>query len=467
MKEGNLKHMEGKTKKVGLDLTQGPVLRELLIFVGPVIIANLIQQLYSLVDLVVIGAYMGSTGTVGVSTGGEMADMLMPVAQALGAAGQIYIAQLLGAREHKKLKETIGTMISFMILTSLVFFIIIIVFRIQILNLLNCPAEAFSQADQYVIWTAIGYPFIFGYNAVAGILQGMGESKRPLLFIVIAATVNIFLDILLVGPFHMESAGAAIATTASQAASFIASLVYMYQHREHFEFELKPAYFRIRWSALKVILSLGIPQACRSLLVRFSMLYVNASVNAYGLVESATNSVGNKLQKFLEIYTSSFSQAGSAMVAQNLGAKKPERAKKTVLYSFYSCLILAAVTSAIIVIWPKPVFGIFTHDANVLSLGVIYLQILVVHIFLSAMTSSFQTMVIGSGNAKLNFLIGVLDGVICKIGLSLIFVYLFDMGVYGFFCGTALSRLLPGLMNVWYFCSGRWNRRKLLNGESQ
>jgi len=196
--------------------------------------------------------------------------------------------------------------------------------------------------------------------------------------------------------------------------------------------------------------------------VRFSMLYVNASVNAYGLTASATNSVGNKLQKFLEVYSQSFSQAASAMVAQNLGAREPERARKTVLYSFYSCMIMAAVTSAVVLLLPRQVFGIFTHDPDVLDMGVIYLRILIIHLFLSALTSTFQAMVIGCGNAVLNFVIGILDGVICKIGLSLVFVRVMNMGVYGFFWGTALSRLIPGIICVWYFASNRWNRRRLL-----
>ena len=448
--------------RVGLNLTEGPIFRNLIIFVGPIIAANLIQQLYSLVDLMVIGQVMGNAGSTGVSTGGEISDMLTPVATAFGAAGQIYIGQLVGAREEKKLKKAIGTLISLMVAFSAVFMVGTIVFKNQILQLLHCPQEAFSQASDYMIITAIGLPFIFGYNAVTGIMRGLGESKRPMLFIIIAAVVNVVLDIVLVVPFHMEAAGTAIATVISQFASFAASFVFMYRRKERFDFELKPSYFKIHGEQAKVILSLGIPQALRSLLVRFSMLYVNSSVNAYGIVESTTNGVGNKLQKFLEVYTSSFSQAASAMVAQNLGAKKHDRASKTVLYSLYSCTVLAAITAVIITVFPKAVFGIFSKDAAVLEMGVAYLNILVVHLFLSAFTSSLQSMVIGAGFASLNFVIGILDGVICKVGFALVLVYTFDMGVYGYWWGTAISRLLPGLICAAYFFGGKWKTRRLL-----
>jgi putative MATE family efflux protein len=452
-------------KKVGRDLTQGPILEGLVFFVLPIILASLIQQLYSVVDLVIIGKFVGNVGTVGVSTGGELVDMITPVTMAFATAGQIYIAQLSGAKIEYKLQEAIGTFLSFMMILSLVLMTGTLIFNKQILELLNCPPEAFSQAQDYMILTGIGIPFIFGYNAVCGLLRGMGESKRPLIFIAIAAVVNIFLDLLLVVVIPMQAAGTAIATTASQAASFLAALFFMYKNKESFNFELKLSYFKLKKDHLKVILNLGIPQAVRSLLVRGSMFWVNASVNSYGLVVSATNSVGNKLQKFLDIYSMSFAQASSATIGQNLGARKPERAKKVVYYSCIICLCLASVVMAAIIFVPRSIFGIFTNDAAVINMGVDYLRIMIIHFYVSAAISAFQAMVIGSGNSMLNFVIGILDGVVCKIGLSIVFAGIMGMGAYGYFWGTALSRVLPCLICMFYFYSGMWNKRKLLIGE--
>jgi Na+-driven multidrug efflux pump len=241
----------------------------------------------------------------------------------------------------------------------------------------------------------------------------------------------------------------------------------MYKNKESFGFELKLSYFKLKKEHIKVILAIGIPQAARSLLVRVSMFWVNASVNSYGLVVSATNSVGNKLQKFLDIYSTSFAQASSATIGQNLGAKKPERAKKVVYYSCIICLCLATIVMACIVFIPRSIFGIFTNDNAVINMGVYYLRIMIIHFYVSAAISAFQAMVIGSGNSMLNFAIGVLDGVICKVGLSIIFANVLNMGAYGYFWGTALSRVLPCLMCMFYFFSGMWNKRKLLVGESK
>ena len=225
-----------KTKKVGMNLTEGSILKGLLAFAVPIVLTNVIQQLYSLVDLMVIGQFVGSAGTVGVSSGGEIADLVTPVATAFSNAGQIYIAQLFGAGMEEKIKRGVGTLISVMVLMSLGMMAVTIISCAPILHLLNCPQEAMAQAESYMIITALGMPFIFGYNAVCGALRGMGESRKPLTFIVIAAIINVVLDVVLVAVFHMDAAGTAIATVLAQVGSFAASFVPKCQHKGQLEF---------------------------------------------------------------------------------------------------------------------------------------------------------------------------------------------------------------------------------------
>ena len=195
--------------------------------------------------------------------------------------------------------------------------------------------------------TAIGYPFIFGYNAICGILRGMGESKRPLIFILVAAVINIVLDIVLVAVFRLDAAGTAIATALSQMGSCMAAFCFLWKRREHFDFELKPGYFKMDREILFVLIRLGIPQVVRSMFVRVGMLWVNANANAFGLVVSATNSVGNKLQKFLEVFVQGIDTASASMVGQNLGAKKIDRAGKTTICTYIAATCCAAVSSAL------------------------------------------------------------------------------------------------------------------------
>ena len=450
------------TRKVGLDLTEGPLAKSLLVFASPIVLAALIQQLYSVVDLIIIGQYMGNTGTVGVSTGGEVADMVTPIATAFSTAGQIYIAQLIGAKKTEGVKSAIGSLLTLMMLLSLSFAAVSLVFVRGILTLLHCPEEAFSQAVNYQIITAIGIPFIFGYNAVCGILRGMGESKAPMTFILIAAVSNIVLDLLFVMVFQWEAAGTAIATVLAQLASFLAALLFLLRHKEQFGFVLKLSYFRANRHDLKIICSLGIPQAIRSSLVRLSMFWVNSQVNSFGLVISSVNSIGNKLQKFLDIFSSSIAQASAAMIGQNLGAGKKERAGRVVWVTLGSCLCIALAISALIVAFPRFAFGVFTQDEEVLAMADLYLKILVAHFIWSAVVSAFQSMVIGSGYASMNFAVGILDGIVCKIGLGILFGYAMKMGAVGFFIGTAWSRAIPAMICFAYYISGKWKTRKLL-----
>jgi putative MATE family efflux protein len=445
-----------------MNLTEGSIMKGLLMFAIPIVLTNLVQQLYSMVDLIVIGHYVGSVGTVGVNTGGEVADMLSPVAMGFSTAGQIYIAQLVGARDEEKVKRTVGTLLSFMMVASVILCAAAIIFCRPILNLLNCPSEAIGQATAYMVITALGTPFVFGYNAVCGILRGMGESKRPLYFILVAASVNIVLDVVLVACFHMEAAGTAIATTASQLGSFLAAFFFMWKKRERFDFELKLSYFKMDGDIMKVLIRLGIPQVVRSLFVRFGMLWVNSNANSYGLVVSATNSVGNKLQKFLEVFIQGIDTASASMVGQNLGAKKTERAGKTTLCTAFAAVVCAAASGLLCLLFPHQIFGIFTKDEAVIILGATFLRIFILHFFASAITGSFQAMVTGCGFVELGFVLGILDGVICKIGLSILFMRVFHMGYIGLWWGVACSRILPGCICVGYYLSGKWKTRKLL-----
>ncbi len=450
-------------KSVGMDLTQGKVLKTLLLFAMPIVLTNLIQQLYSMVDLMVVGHWVGNIGTVGVATGGEIADLATPIAMGFSTAGQIYISQLAGAKDEKRSKETIGTLLTMMLLMSVICSFFTIIFYKPLLNLLNCPIEAMGQASSYMIITAIGLPFVFGYNAVCGILRGLGESKKPMYFIIIAAFINIIADLLFVVVFKWEAAGTAWATILSQFGSFAAAFYYMYVNRDHFEFELNTSYFKINKEHMFVLMKLGIPQVVRSMFVRFSMLWVNSNINSYGIVVSATNSVGNKLNKFLEVFVQGVDAAAGAMVGQNLGAKQHDRAKKVIWTTLGCCLTFATVTSFLAFFFSRQLFKIFTSDAAVIEMSVIYMRIMIMHFYMSAITGTFQSMVTGSGFVSLGFIIGILDGVICRIGFSVLFAFILDMGFKGFWWGTAFARTLPGLLCFVYFISGKWKTRKLLS----
>jgi len=448
-----------------MNMTEGPIAKKLLRFAVPLMLASLVQQLYNTVDLIVIGRFVGSAGTVGVATGGDIANFLTMACSGFSAAGQIYISQLVGAKQTRKVKYTIGTLITFMILISLFFTVVTVVCTNLFLGWMNCPEEAFGQARGYMIVTALGMPFIFGYNAVCGVLRGMGESRKPLTFIVIAAVSNIIMDILLVVVIPMEAVGTAIATVAAQLGSCIAAFTYLYRNRERFDFGFKRDDFRMRKDILKILLKLGVPKAAENSFINLSVLFCNSMINSYGIVAAAVNSVGNKVIRFANILRAGFGDAGGTAIGQNMGAQKFDRVKKIVHLVFLFSFLVCGFNAILCVTIPRQIFGIFNGEPEVLAASVPFMRIQVITLLLSSLAGTAFALIGGTGNPTLSFAAGMLDGVILRIGISLTLVNLFDMAEMGFYYGNAFARLGPVIVGSLYYFTGAWKRHKLLKDE--
>lgn len=451
-------------RKIGTDLTSGPVLPQLLRFVVPLLLANLIQQLYNSVDTMVIGLVEGSAGTAGVSNGGETVTLLTFIAISFGSAAQVYVSQLSGAGDRKKVGEVLGTLLSLVFLLSVVFTLLSLALCSPVLDWLNCPPEALSEARDYMLIASLGLPFIFGYNALAGFMRGLGESSRPLAFIAVAAVANVFLDLLLVVVIPLASAGTAIATAVSELAAFLAASLFLYRRRKMLGFELSPRSFIVRKDHLRVILRLAIPLSAQSAFIHLTQLICTAQINTFGLAASATNSIGNKIQRLITVFITSTSTGAGAMVGQNIGAGKLERVRKIVHATLLCTAVPGLIGFFVCLFLPRQAFSLFTKDPEVIELGITYLRVTVVLMLLSPIQSSYMSVVTGTGNAKLSFLAGMLDGVVLRLGFSFLLAYTFGMGVLGFFLGNVLARLGPIAVSLSYYLSGRWRTYKLLQG---
>ena len=446
-----------------MDLTQGNILRQLLIFMLPLLAANIVQQLYNTVDLIVIGHFVeGTKGTIGVSVGGQAAQFLTMISMGMAIGGQVYVSQLTGAGLKEKINDAIGTLFSFVLIISFTLMAVGLVFSDSIVKLMNTPPSAIEETSNYMRITFLGFPFIFGYNAVCSVLRGMGDSRRPLIFVTVAAVSNIILDLILVAWFDLAAAGTAIATVLGQALSFLFAIVFLYRRRENFGFDFKLRSFKIRWEHLRVFLKLGLPEIVRSACIQLTVIYVNSLINLYGEVASATNSIGNKITQLANTITMSMNQGCSAMIGQSLAAGKQDRAKKVVNTGLSFAIILATLNSILALTVPKLVFAIFTNDAEVIEFGVVFMRIAIIIFFLSALMGPTQSMVTGSGFAMLGLAVGILDGVVFRLLFSYLFADLMGMEVVGYFLASALGRLGPVIICGAYFLSGKWRTRKLL-----
>lgn len=448
---------------IGADLTQGRITPTLIKFSVPFMLANLLQVAYNMIDMIVIGQFVGSVGVAAVSNGGDLIHLFTMAMVGFSSAGQIMISQYAGKQDAEGKNRAIGTLFSTIALISLTFMLIGLLFSRELLTLLKVPEVAMEQSVMYSVVCFCGMLFVGGYNLLSAILRGMGDSKRPFIFIATAAVVNLVLDILFIAVFRWDAFGAALATVIGQAVSFTAALIYLYHRREVFGFDFKISSFKIDSGMCKVLFKLGIPMALQHCAVQVSKLFVTSYINSYGVTASAVNGIGNKLTRVSNMITQSLSTASTSMVGQNFGAGKKDRVKKTV----YSCLTIGfsctAVLAVLVLVFPSQIFSMFTTDPDVLKMAAeVYLYIAAIEFLANGLRSPMMSLVNGVGNSGLALAIGLADGVIARVFLAIILGVYCNMGILGFWIGGAMASFVPFLIGGVYFWSGMWTKRKAI-----
>ena len=448
-------------KELIRDLTSGSVPGTLLRFSMPLFLSGLLQMVYNMVDMIVVGQMVGTEGLSAVSIGGEMMMLITFVAMGFSNAGQILISRYVGENRRDLIGEMVGTL--FTLLSSLaVIIMVVFLFTYQdILAWLNTPDSILEYTRQYSITCIYGSLFIYGYNLVSAILRGMGDSKHPFMFIAIASVLNLVLDLLFVGPMGLGPRGAALATVIGQAASFLFALTLLYRHREQIHFDFKPSHFRIGRSVIGPLLSLGVPMVIQSAAITFSMLFVNSYINDFGrdhIEQIAVTGIARKLESMISVVAQAISAAGGAMISQALGAKKTERVPKIVGHALWIVAIPSGIFALITLFRPEWLFGIFSSDEAVIQTAVsMYIPVAMIQYLGCTLRPPSFALINGSGNSRLNLAVALLDGVACRIGLSMLLGVTFAWGIEGFWYGNAISGCVPFLIGFAFLLSGRWD----------
>ncbi len=442
--------------------TDGSIPKQLLFFALPFMASNALQVLYSLVDMLIVGRFVGSFGLSAVSTASQIFTFATMFCLGFSTGGQVLIAQLVGAGKKERISPTVGTLFTVLVLIGLFMSAAILCFRKGILSLLSTPPEAAAMASHYLIVCGIGLLFTFGYNMVSAVFRGMGDSKHPFYFILLASLLNLLLDLLFTGLFRWGVAGAALATVIGQAVSFLCAITFLYRNQEQFFLSFSPADFKLDRTIFLQLAKLGIPFAIQSCAVNLSMLFVNRLVNQLGVYASAVYGVGVKLDDIVNKLSQAVMHAASPIIGQNIAAGKPERAKRTVYCSWGYCGIFYLIFSVVYLNFCKPMFGLFTDDQEVIALA---------PVFVSAILWSFPSMVLmrgsnafvqGIGNASFSMVLGILDGFVFRILLSYGFGIVCNMGLFGFILGYGLASYASTVPATIYFFLGRWKNRKSL-----
>ncbi len=439
------------------NLAKGNVAKQLIIFAIPFIISNIIQTLYSVADMVIVGQFNGTASMSGVNIGGQVTMLVLNVAIGISTGGTIMIAQSVGAEKTKKLEKIIGTLLTSLMVTAVVLTAFMLVLKEPILRMIHTPEESFSEANVYLMVTALGTVFIFGYNALSAIMRGMGDSKSPLYFVTIACITNIVLDLLLVGGFRQGALGAAVATIISQALSMILCVIYLRKRKFVFDFNIKS--FRIDMEQMKNILKLGIPLTIQNLISNLSFLFMTMLVNVMGVTASAAVGAVGKYNGFAILPAIAMNAAISAMVAQNIGARREDRAIKTMLTGMGLAYAISIPIFILTAIFPGEVLRMFAPDPELVAIGVPYLRIFSIDYLVVPVAFSLIGFFVGTGHTTFSLFSNIMSALVIRIPMAYLLSDVAGMGLPGVGLAVPLASVTTVVLGALFFFSGRWRRR--------
>ena len=441
-------------------LTEGSIFKGLLKFSFPFLLGSLLQALYGAADLFVVGRFADSAAVSAVAIGSQVMQTITGVILGLTTGGTILIGQYLGAKREKDMAKTIGSITWIFSIMSVLLTILMLILTVPITKIMHTPVEAAEYTKHYIFICSLGIPFIIGYNAVSGILRGMGDSKTPLIFIAIACVVNIAVDFILVDFMKMGAAGAAIATIDAQGISFLLALAFLYRKGFYFEFGRK--YIRPFPKKAKIIFHLGLPIALQDGLINVSFLLITTIINTMGLTASAAVGVVEKIIVFAMLPPTAFASAIAVMTAQNMGAGKVDRAQK-ILFSGIGCSLIAGVSFCIYSqFFPESITALFSNDSAVVATAALYLRsysidcILVCFIF--CMNSFFS----GCGHPVFPMVHSLIATFFIRIPVSFILSRIEGITLFEIGCGAPLATFISLIMCIVYLRTGKWKINPML-----
>ncbi len=429
---------------------EGNILPVLIKFAIPLMLSLILQALYGAVDLMVVGKFGTTASISAVSTGGQVMQSATVIVTGLTMGVTVLLGQAIGADKQKDAAAYVAGQIKLLLVVALIQTGLLMLFAEQAARLVHVPQEALPEAVSYIRICASGMIFITAYNAVSGIFRGIGDSRSPFLFVFTACLINIVLDLIFVGLFHLSAAGAALATILAQGCSFLFSLLYMAKKRERLPFRLTKESFREKGS-VKRILSMGLPIAAQDFQVNVSFLIITAIINSLGLVESASVGIAEKLFIFLALVPMSFMSALSAFVAQNVGAGKPQRAAK----AFFSAVRISFSCGFLVFLLTffqgDFLASIFTSDPQVITSTQLYLKSCSFEYLLTAINFCLLGYFNGHGKTKFVLIQGILTVFLVRIPLSYFLRMLPDTNLLIIGIAVPLSALFELLVCAWYF----------------
>ena len=449
------------------DLTTGSVFKNIILFSIPYLFSYLLQSLYGMADLFIIGQFDKIASTTAVSIGSQVMHMLTVTIVGLAMGTTVSIGQAVGSNDQKKASKIIGnTCILFLVLSFIVMGLLLLVIH-PIVNIMSTPKEAIYGTTNYLLISFIGIPFITIYNIISSIFRGMGDSKKPMYFIAIACFINIILDYIFIGIFHLGTAGAALGTTLSQGTSAIISIIFILKKKE---ISLSKKDFDLSKSIISKIISIGFPIALQDCLLQVAFIVITIIVNQRGLNDAAAVGIVEKIMSFLLLIPSSVSSSVSAIASQNIGANKPERAIATLRYAIFIATGFGLISTVMVQFCAESLVSLFTNSSNinVITLGGQYLRGYIFDSMLAGIHFSFSGYFCANGKSGLSFLHNIIAIILIRIPGAYVTAKQFPNTLFPMGLATAAGSLLSIIICIVAFIiMQRKASPKLLNYKEQ
>ncbi|HER07921.1 MAG TPA: MATE family efflux transporter [Bacteroides sp.] len=450
------------------DLTKGKEGRNIFWFAIPMLVGHMFQQLYTFVDQIIVGRFLGKEALASVGASFPIIFTLVALIIGISTGGTIVISQYFGAKNYDKVKRAIDTLFIILAAFAVVMTVVGLTFSEQIFRLIKLPEELIPTANTYFSIYVAGLVVFFGYNGVAAVLRGMGDSTTPLYFLILATILNIGLDLLFIVKLGMGIEGAALATIIAQGVAFAVAVIYLNHNHDLIQFNIRE--FSFDFEIFKQSLRIGLPTGLQQTFVALGMTALLGIVNGFGTDVVAAYTAAGRIDSLAIIPSMVFSQALATFVGQNIGAGKISRVKRGLWRTLIMASGVAVVMSVLLILFKYPLMTLFTHDPAVVRIGGDYLTIVTSFYLLFTWMFIFNGVMRGAGDTLIPMFMTLISLWLVRIPAALLLsqetVQIFSLTFRGAGLGEAgIWWSIPAgwavgmILSVIYYRVGNWKSK--------
>ncbi|MCI9374387.1 MAG: MATE family efflux transporter [Lachnospiraceae bacterium] len=443
---------EKKTARV-LDMTEGNPYSLMLQFTMPLLLSQVFQQMYNTADAFIVGRYLGTNALAAVTSSGNLIFLMVSFFMGLAMGGGVVISRYFGAKDGKQVSRSVHTMMAFGIVCGLLLTVVGVAFTPTFLDWMRTDPEVMPEAVAYFRYYFLGALAVVMYNICCSIMNAVGNSKRPLYYLIFSSLVNIVLDLLFIGGFGWGVWSAAVATVISQAASVVLCMAYLLQEGNIYTVELRK--IRFHKEILFEIISYGLPSGVQNSVIAFANVIVQSQINSFGRLAMAGYGVHAKIEGFVFLPVNSFNMAATTFISQNLGARQFERAKTGARFSILTAVLAAEAIGVVYYVFAPQFIGLFDKTPGVIECGVMQARIVSLFYFLLAFSHSVAAVCRGAGKAFVPMLVMLIVWCGIRIVYIIVVMRLFQEIRYVFWA-YPLTWSISSVIYLAYYLFSDW-----------